>query len=57
MKTKTKVKKCKKEKPKTWKRYVEFLVKKNPGKPLKELLKNYSKADYKKFQKNPCVYI
>ena len=54
MKKKTKVKK---EKPKTWKRYVEFLVSKNKGKPLKELLKNYSKADYKKFQKNPCVYI
>ena len=52
-----KPKKCKKETPKTWKRYVQFLLKTNKGKPLKELLKNYSKADYKKFQKNPCVYI
>jgi len=52
-----KKKTCKKEKPKMWKRYVDFLVRKNRGKPLKEILKNYSKADYKKFQKNPCVHI
>ena len=54
-----KKKPCKKTKPKqkTWKLYVEFLVNKNKGKPLKELLQNYSKSDYKKFQKNPCVHI
>jgi len=58
MKDKKKKKKtCKKEKPQMWKRYVDFLVRKNRGKPLKEILKNYSKADYKKFQKNPCVHI
>ena len=60
MKKKT-TKKCKKiktkPKQKTWKLYVEFLVRKNRGKPLKEILQNYSKADYKKFQKNPCVHI
>jgi len=54
---KPKKNKCKKTKSKTWKLYVQFLVRKNRGKPLKELLKNYSKSDYKKFQKNPCVHI
>ena len=52
-----KTKKKKTEKPKTWKLYVDHLLRKNKRKiPLKDLLKNYSKADYAKFKKHPCVF-
>ena len=41
-----------------WKLFVRFMIDKDAGKtPLKELLKNYSKEEYKKFRKNPRVYI
>ena len=57
MEKKKKHKKNKKEKPKTWKLYVEHLLRNNKQKkPLKDLLKNYSKTDYAKFKKNPCVF-
>ena len=49
--------KCKKPpKQKMWKLYVAHLVRKNPGKPLKDLLKNYSKKDYAEFKRHPCVF-
>ena len=55
-KKKPQKKTCKKPKQKMWKFYVDHLVRKNRGKPLKDLLKNYSKTDYKKFKRNPCVF-
>ena len=49
--------KPKKPKQKTWKIYVDHLLRKYKGKKtLKEILKTYSKSDYEKFKKNPCVY-
>ena len=40
-----------------WRKYVKFLIRKNPGKPLKQLLKNYSKKEYEQFKKNPKLFI
>ena len=52
----TKPKKNKKLKPAgRWKQFVQHLVDTNPRTPLKELLKNYKKKDYKKFCKT-CVH-
>ena len=39
-----------------WREYVRFLMETNKGVPLKILLKNYKKTDYKKFCKNHCVH-
>jgi len=47
----------KKTAPTMWRKYVKYLIRKNPGKPLKQLLKNYSKSEYEKFKKNPKLFI
>ena len=39
-----------------WREFVHFLMETNKGVPLKTLLKNYKKSDYKKFCKNHCVH-
>ena len=44
-------KKTKLDPPGRWKEYVRFLMHSNPKKPLKSLLKNYKKEDYKRFCK------
>ena len=52
------VKKTKKKAPPSvWRRYVKYMVRKNPGKTLKELLKGYSKAEYAKFKKDPKAFL
>ena len=52
------VKKTKKKVPlNTWRRYVKYLVRKNPGKNLKQLLKGYSKAEYAKFKADPKSFL
>ena len=55
----TKVKKPKKKtKLKSagrWRQFVKHLMDLNPRTPLKELLKNYKKKDYKEFCKT-CVH-
>ena len=38
-----------------WKEYVRYLLETNKNVPLKELLKNYKKSDYKNFCKKHCV--
>jgi len=55
--------KQKKQKKKTkllpagrWKEYVRYLLETNPDIPLKKLLSNYKKEDYKKFCKTHCVH-
>ena len=40
-----------------WRRYVKYLIRKNPGVPLKKLLKNYSKSEYEEFKKNPKAFV
>ena len=46
------------EKFKLWRAYVKFMLDRNQGKkPLKELLKNYSKKEYAEFKKNPVRFI
>ena len=46
------------EKFKVWRAYVKFLLDRNQGKkPLKELLKNYSKKEYAEFKRNPVRFI
>ena len=40
-----------------WKGFVRFLIAKHPNTPLKQLLKNYSKEEYRNFKKKPRVYI
>ena len=50
-------KKKKKAPPSMWRRYVKYMVRKNPGKSLKSLLKGYSKSDYAKFKKNPTSFL
>ena len=37
--------------PGRWKEFVRYLRDTNKGVPLKELLKNYKRSDYKKFCK------
>ena len=49
--------KKKQQVPSMWRKYVKYLIKKNPGKALKQLLKNYSKSEYEKFKKNPKLFI
>jgi hypothetical protein len=48
-----------KSKPKagSWRAYVKYLIKKNPKKSLKELLKGYDKKEYEEFKKNPTRFI
>ena len=40
-----------------WRRYVKYLVTKNPGVPLKKLLQTYSKKEYEEFKKNPKSFV
>jgi len=50
--------KKKQQVPSMWRKYVKYLIKKNPGKALKQLLKNYSKSEYEKFKKkSKTVYL
>ena len=48
-------KKTKLEPAGRWKEYVKYLLETNKNVPLKELLKNYKKSDYKNFCKKHCV--
>ena len=36
-----------------WRKYVKYMMRDNPGVPLKKLLKNYDKKRYEEFKKNP----
>ena len=49
-------KKTKLEPAGRWKEYVKYLLETNKNVPLKELLKNYKKSDYKNFCKKHCVH-
>ena len=40
-----------------WRRFVKYLIKKNPKEPLKKLLQNYDKKEYESFKKNPKLFI
>jgi hypothetical protein len=40
-----------------WRRYVKYLIRENPGVPLKKLLKTYSKTQYAEFKKNPKAFV
>lgn len=40
-----------------WKAYVKYMVRKYPHKPLKSLLKNYDRAEYERFKKNPKQFV
>ena len=40
-----------------WKMYVKYLIKKNPGVPLKKLITGYDKKEYEKFKKNPKLFV
>ena len=40
-----------------WKKYVAYLMKTNPDKTFKELISNYSKAEYAAFKKNPKQFV
>ena len=40
-----------------WQKYVAYMRKKNPDKPLKVLLRTYSKAEYAKFKANPKSFL
>ena len=40
-----------------WRRYVKYLVRNNPGVPLKKLLQTYSKKEYEEFKKNPKAFV
>jgi hypothetical protein len=40
-----------------WQRYVKYLIRQNPGVPLKKLLKSYSKKEYEEFKKNPKAFV
>ena len=42
---------------KMWRQYVKYLIKKNPGKPLKTLLKNYDKKEYASYKANPKLFV
>ena len=37
--------------------YVKYLVKKNPGVPLKKLITGYDKNEYERFKKNPKLFV
>jgi hypothetical protein len=40
-----------------WRMYVKYLIKKNPGVPLKKLITGYDKREYEKFKKNPKLFV
>ena len=40
-----------------WKMYVKYLIKKNPGVPLKKLITGYNKKEYEKFKKDPKLFV
>ena len=40
-----------------WKKYVEYLLKTNPDKTLKELISNYDKKEYARFKQNPKQFV
>ena len=40
-----------------WKMYVKYLIKKNPGVPLKKLITGYDKKEYEKFKKDPKLFV
>jgi len=40
-----------------WRKYVRYLIQKNPGTPLKKLLSTYSKKEYAEFKKNPKAFV
>ena len=40
-----------------WRMYVKYLIKKNPGVPLKKLITGYDKKEYEKFKKNPKLFV
>ena len=40
-----------------WRMYVKYLVKKNPGVPLKKLITGYDKKEYERFKKNPKLFV
>ena len=40
-----------------WKMYVKYLIKKNPGVPLKKLITGYDKKEYAKFKKDPKLFV
>ena len=40
-----------------WRRYVKYLIRNNPGKPLKQLLRTYDKKEYEKFKHNPKSFV
>ena len=56
MKPKKTNKKAKLKPAGRWKEYVRYLLETHKNTPLKQLLQNYKKADYKKFCKNHCVH-
>ena len=48
-------KKTKLEPAGRWREFVRYMMATNKGVPLKTLLKNYKKEDYKKFCREQCV--
>jgi len=42
---------------KMWRKFVKYLMVKNPHTPLKELLSNYSKKEYEEFKRNPRKFV
>ena len=40
-----------------WKAYVKYLVKKYPDRTLKDLLKNYDRAEYARFKQSPTQFV
>ena len=40
-----------------WRKYVKYLIRNNPGVPLKKLLKTYSKKEYEDFKHNPTSFV
>ena len=40
-----------------WRKYVKYMMRDNPGVPLKKLLKNYDKKRYEEFKKNPKKFV
>ena len=40
-----------------WQKFVKHLVRQNPGKPLKELLRNYDRKEYEEFKHHPKSFV
>jgi hypothetical protein len=40
-----------------WRMYVKYLVRKNPGVPLKKLITGYDKKEYERFKNNPKLFV